>query len=364
WNPQSVAKSPDIRNVPPNIQPLFAANSLIAAFDLGKEYKLELRFEFPDADKAGAGEKALQATIEMARAGLLFPINMVEQELRKDPDNVGLDDLPERFGMLFALGFLRDLDDLLKNAKLETKGSTVRIPFQYNKVASAQQTSLLMLLGVSMIGRSASATFNRVGMRLEGPGEKGNPNEQHLRKVAEAMEKYHVDKGHYPPPAILDKDGRPILSWRVALLPYIGEQEIYTQFHLDEPWDSLHNKKLLKKMPEWLRRSDNFDYFGPGHMMCLDFLNTGAGSPFASRTGVKRGDVDNKAILVMFTESSDPAVYWSKPIDLGHEAGKPLTRLFGKYPQPVHVLLKDGTYKSFNRDSEKELRALLEPKKN
>src|SRR5262249_61611243 len=46
-----------------------------------------------------------------------------------------------------------------------------------------------------------------------------------------------------------DKDGKPLLSWRVAILPYIDQQELYNEFHLDEPWDSAHNKTLIERMP-------------------------------------------------------------------------------------------------------------------
>src|SRR5262249_37697091 len=46
------------------------------------------------------------------------------------------------------------------------------------------------------------------------------------------------------------KDEKPLLSWRVAILPYIGEEELYKQFRLDEPWDSENNKKLIVKMPK------------------------------------------------------------------------------------------------------------------
>ena len=54
---------------------------------------------------------------------------------------------------------------------------------------------------------------------------------------------------HFPPAAICDKDGRPLLSWRVAILPYIDQEDLYKQFHLDEPWDSPHNRSLIEKMP-------------------------------------------------------------------------------------------------------------------
>ena len=95
--------------------------------------------------------------------------------------------------------------------------------------------------------------------------------ERNLASLAEGhRDKYHKDKGHYPPPAILDKDGKPMLSWRVAILPYMdnayinnnggpGEKrfnnpkELYDAFKLDEPWDGPNNKKLLAMLPSLYR---------------------------------------------------------------------------------------------------------------
>ncbi len=71
----------------------------------------------------------------------------------------------------------------------------------------------------------------------------------HLKQVALAMLLYHQVYRHFPPAAIKDAHGQPILSWRVRLLPYLGEFALYDEFHLDEPWDSPHNKKLIAKMP-------------------------------------------------------------------------------------------------------------------
>ena len=69
--------------------------------------------------------------------------------------------------------------------------------------------------------------------------------------------KAYRDKHRTMPPAYLaDKHGKPLLSWRVALLPYLGRQDLYTQFHLDEPWDGPHNRKLLPLMPDIYRDPD------------------------------------------------------------------------------------------------------------
>src|SRR5471030_1054793 len=58
------------------------------------------------------------------------------------------------------------------------------------------------------------------------------------------MHNYHDTYGSFPPAAICDKKGKKLLSWRVAILPYIEQDALYKQFKLDEPWDSEHNKKL------------------------------------------------------------------------------------------------------------------------
>ena len=70
-----------------------------------------------------------------------------------------------------------------------------------------------------------------------------------LKQLALAMHDYSDHNSQFPAAAIYSRDGRPLLSWRVAILPYIEQQALYNQFKLDEPWDSPHNIKLLPLMP-------------------------------------------------------------------------------------------------------------------
>ena len=70
-----------------------------------------------------------------------------------------------------------------------------------------------------------------------------------LKLLMLAMHNYHDVNDHFPPAAIHGKDGKALLSWRVLLLPYLDEDDLFKQFHLDEPWDSKHNKPLLARMP-------------------------------------------------------------------------------------------------------------------
>src|ERR1700730_15462445 len=68
-------------------------------------------------------------------------------------------------------------------------------------------------------------------------------------QMAVAMRGYHEDHGEFPPGAVFDKDGKPLLSWRVLLLPYIAQDDLHRHFRLDEAWGSPHNLKLLARIP-------------------------------------------------------------------------------------------------------------------
>jgi hypothetical protein len=73
-------------------------------------------------------------------------------------------------------------------------------------------------------------------------------SQQNLERIGQAIMKYETKNRLLPPVYEVSKEDAPTLSWRVLLLPYLGENELYEQFHLDEPWDSSHNRALLDRM--------------------------------------------------------------------------------------------------------------------
>jgi len=73
-----------------------------------------------------------------------------------------------------------------------------------------------------------------------------------LHQLALAMHNYASTDDRLPPAMVRDKNGKPLCSWRVLLLPYLEEEALYKQFKLDEPWDSPNNIKLLNRMPKIL----------------------------------------------------------------------------------------------------------------
>ena len=70
-----------------------------------------------------------------------------------------------------------------------------------------------------------------------------------LKQIGLGVLNYESRHGELPNNSY-SPDGKPLLSWRVHLLPYIEEEALYRQFHLDEPWDSPNNKPLLARMPK------------------------------------------------------------------------------------------------------------------
>lgn len=356
-NPQLLGKEKEGLPLPGPMQKLFAAHSGILTLDLDKGIHLGVRFDYLNEEQAKAGETALRDTLDMGRQGLGQPIAEMEQMLNK-PNKNSPSDVLENFSMLVALGFLREVDTVLKEAAIVRQGLTVKLPLDYKRLESSQ---LLFVFSLASLGSYASSSFDFIGEG--GKGEK-DPIEEHLKKLAGALDKYHEKHGSYPPAAICDGEGRPVLSWRVALLPYLGEEALYNEFKLDEPWDSLHNKRLLKKLPRALQPIEHRRRSG-GRLKTTTQVFAGEKTVFDGKKGVRKADVDKQTILLAYLPS-DTGVYWTKPADVIYAADKPLSNLFSKQGyERIKVLLEDGTCRTIERNTdEKVLRGLIERRGN
>src|SRR4051794_32826384 len=71
-----------------------------------------------------------------------------------------------------------------------------------------------------------------------------------LKELAIAFHNYASAHNEFPPAAVVGPDGKPLYSWRVVILPYLGEKKLYDEFRPGEAWDGPNNKKLLAKMPK------------------------------------------------------------------------------------------------------------------
>ena len=151
-----------------------------------------------------------------------------------------------------------------------------------------------------------------------------------LKQLLIAMHNYHDTFKSFPPQATR-KDDKKLLSWRVHLLPYLEANELYDQFHLDEPWDSDHNKKLIEKMPRVFAGQGLTDeqvkkgltnYLAP----------VGPRTVFEGAAGCRLADiVDGTSNTIAIVEASaEHAVVWTSPDDWKVDFSKPFEGLRDK----------------------------------
>ncbi len=191
-------------------------------------------------------------------------------------------------------------------------------------------------------------------------------SQNNLRQIIQALLVYHDTHKRFPPPAICDARGKPLLSWRVALLPFLEAGPLFKQFKLDEPWDSAHNRKLLEKMPNvygphWVKTTPPHATFyqaivGPGADIELRPVK---GVPLgAAGRGVQDfpAGVANTALVI---EAAEP-VPWTSPADLVYDPTGPLPKLGGLCAPGFHAAFADGAVRFHSHLlDEKTLRTLL-----
>ena len=112
---------------------------------------------------------------------------------------------------------------------------------------------------VLMIDRSKAVAFEQTVVQLVAWLQTAqsfswaNQCSLNLKALSVAFNKYKDDKGEYPPAWTTDPLGKPLHSWRVLILPYLDEEDLYNTIRLDEPWDSPHNRQFHTKMPTVFR---------------------------------------------------------------------------------------------------------------
>ncbi|HZZ29449.1 MAG TPA: DUF1559 domain-containing protein [Pirellulales bacterium] len=211
----------------------------------------------------------------------------------------------------------------------EAKGDQLRLTID------TQQNKLLRGLAQTALTQATAVAFQR-------------ESQNHLKAIGLSIFNEYDKLHHYPDRAIRDKDGKPLLSWRVAILPEIEETELYKQFHLDEPWDSEHNRQLIDRMPEAYRSPDTASQH-PGRTRYL--VPVGENTIFPPNGTVNLKDVTDGTSKTIMVVEADPehAVVWTKPDDLEVDLENSRRGLFnGKLP--CNACWADGSVRSIRND--------------
>lgn len=194
-------------------------------------------------------------------------------------------------------------------------------------------------------------------------------SKDNLKQIGVAMEK-HLDK-HYRWPTA-DSNGLPAgegrragLSWRVYILPQLGQQKLYDQFKLDEPWNSKHNKKLIARMPMVFASTGSEELAKEGKSRLHVFA--GKGSPFSvlrngKSIGIRIRDLpDGTSNTLMVVEAGENrADIWTKPGGLPFDLkGNPVNALGKLSGEMFRVVMFDGVVGEIKKSIDPQVMKLL-----
>ncbi len=179
-----------------------------------------------------------------------------------------------------------------------------------------------------------------------------------MKQIGLAFHNFASVANSFPPQALADKNGNRLLSWRVLLLPYIDQSDLYNKFHLDEPWDSPHNKTLIDKMPNV--------YVSPvaGDGKPLEKGHTRYVSPITKNSALGTpGEamffqhvLDGTSNTIWLVEAApEHSVIWTKPEDMEIDSADPLAKIISEGTKRFPAGFLDGSVRSISAKISKEL---------
>jgi hypothetical protein len=193
-----------------------------------------------------------------------------------------------------------------------------------------------------------------------------------LRILAAALGNSYQKHGRYPPAYSTTRQMKPLLSWRVHLLPYLGAGDLYRLFKLDQPWDSDYNRRLLAFMPSFYRATGSRASEGKTNFLAVRSKHSLIAAPTRPYNGsysvgpqlapaqnppIDHGppggdEASNRAILVEVPDSA--AIEWTRPDDWQYEGGASPQQLFGFRKGGFYAVMADGNVKLVSEQAEAE----------
>ncbi|MSR51171.1 MAG: hypothetical protein CK551_07610 [Planctomycetaceae bacterium] len=319
-----------------------------AGIAVEKTLRLSTTITYEKEDQAKAALETVKEFAKMGLAQMVEPRKEVEKRVFPK-DQVGanpLTDLPEFLAALAGLAILNEAENLLKNPPITLARTSLKADYTTPQISSnalvpTMAIAVGMLLPAVQKVREAAQRMSSIN---------------NLKQIALAMHNYNSTYNGFPAAAICDKKtGKPLLSWRVAILPYIEEEALYKQFKMDEPWDSEHNLKLAKNMPKiYFHPKAN----KPGDNKTHYRLFYGKGAAFElNKTSQINNITDGLSNTLMAVEAEEPVV-WTNPNDLAFDPTKALPKMLsidGKFS----AAYCDGSVRTFKMPIDQEIFKLL-----
>ena len=338
------------KDAPLDLRPIYKAKQLLMSADVKKDMTFDLALKFENEADATEGQKALRKLVEMGRAQLTGFRRTGEEMVTGRPrgkDQIrSADDLPQAVMGVLMLAGLNNIDEQLAELPITQKDNVLRMEFRL-------PSSLAPLAGAAVV--SAGIALPAVQKVRNSAARMQAAN--NLKQIALAMYNYESTHQTLPPAAICDKRGNKLLSWRVAILPYIEQDTLYKQFKLDEPWDSEHNKKISNVGVKTYM--DPRAEYGEGKQNHTHYkLFVGGGAAFdwvKGRNIVSITDGTSNTIMVAAAGDSVP---WAKPEDFEFDPKKDLPDLKKPFNELL-VALCDGSVRRLRPNSIKDFDKIM-----
>jgi Protein of unknown function (DUF1559) len=306
---------------------LLKAQTVVVTADVGAQAVVTARLTFVDAASARRAESAL-ATLMQHGVELLADLR---RELRNDAETSAV------VAPLINLASVA-----LDKAEVKLDGSvvTARISAELGPTVTKAMAALPDFIEVAT---ARQKTLNN------------------LKQIGIAFHNYH-DVNGFMPADVLDPTGKPLLSWRVQILPYIEQDNMYRQLDLTKAWDDPRNAKILEKMPDVYRVfGRETKEKGQTYLQMPTAIKRQGNVPFHVR-GEKMTFAhitDGLSNTLMVVEAADP-VSWAKPDDLIYNPLK-LPKLGDPQRTDFFVLFGDGSVRILRRDklTDEQLKALI-----
>ncbi len=298
-------------NAPPELQPflpLLKTKAIVLQANLDKELTAEVRFLSHKEDGAIEVERSFNLLMKMADDGIT---SVLKDE--KADDEVKL---------LFPS--LMEVQKVVQQIKAQRQGTVTTAKASIK----ADPNLAKPLVGLFLKPGAASARAQ---------------SSNNLKQIGLALHNYDSANGVLPAAAIVDKKGKPLLSWRVAILPYIEQDNLYRQFKLDEPWDSPHNIKLAKTVVKVYQLPYGEEKPGITHYRAF----VGNGAAFDPIQGLKFDQfLDGTSNTLLAVEAAE-GVPWTKPDDIEFDPKKPMLKhLRFADNKPCMILFADGSVRA------------------
>jgi hypothetical protein len=312
--------------VPPDAQAFLQVPNLAKAAELTFNLKGSPMSFVVHANDEAAAQKLEEINAEANRKSLeQMKANFAQFAMSEDPVQRALAQYSERVS-----------NTLTERFAPQREGATL-VYFKTDGENSGQQQQLVT---VAIIGILVALLLPAVQSARE--AARRNQSTYNMKNIMLAFLNYHDTKGGFPAHASYSPEGKPLLSWRVHILPFIEEMPLYSQFKLDEPWDSPHNRALIARMPQVYQNPNlplepgKTNYLAAVGVPCImDGTDKGKGL---------REITDGTSNTIMLVEAAaDQAVEWTEPHDWEFDPLNPKAGLGGIRPAVWLAAFADGS---------------------